>query len=143
MSNFKWNIKTMHTETGWLHTLKLKLHNTLTQYISFSWIFFTLQNNEWDKYVQNFIIQQNKLASATDDTTNPIYTGGFIYMLNKLQHKSLGIQGTSINTEKKITHKIRVAQILGTWSIILCTVASNIFSTIISVSSLHIKLYVS
>jgi hypothetical protein len=41
---------------------------------------FHLQNTEWDKYVQNFIAQQNKFASATDNTTYPTDSGRFIYI---------------------------------------------------------------
>lgn len=86
----------------------------------FSAFFFNLLNSEWDKYVQNFFTQQNRFASGTDNTTKPIYSGGFIYKLNVLQHKSLEIQGTSVNTREKITQKIRGAQILGTWSTTFC-----------------------
>jgi len=92
----------MHTEKGWLHTLKLKLHNTHTHSEHFlSLHIFYLQNTEWDKYVQNFIAQQNKFASASDNTTKPtdsgrfiyIYTYMYMYVLNKLKHKSLKSKG--------------------------------------------------
>jgi hypothetical protein len=34
---------------------------------------------------KNFIAQQNKFASAPDNTTKPTDSGRFIYMLNKLK----------------------------------------------------------
>jgi hypothetical protein len=63
----------MHTEKGWLHTLKLKLHNTLTQNTSFPCIYFTFRTlNETTMFkilsqsktnlLVHLIIQQNQLT---------------------------------------------------------------------------------
>ena len=63
----------MHTEKGWLHTLTMKLHNTLTQNISFPCIYFTfrtLNETSMSKIVLHsktnllvqLTIQQNQLT---------------------------------------------------------------------------------
>jgi hypothetical protein len=56
-------------------------HTHLEHFLSLH--IFYLQNTEWDKYVQNFIAQQNKFASAPDNTTKPTDSGRFIYIYAK------------------------------------------------------------
>jgi hypothetical protein len=128
MSEFECNIRNMNTAIG--ATAYFETAQRTHSIVSFLCSFLTLLGSEWDKYVQNFFTQQNRFASTTDNTTKPIYSSGFIYKLKAVQHKSLEIQGTSVNIEKKITHNIGGAQIPGTWLITFCTVAPNIFSII-------------